>query len=68
MSLFYISHDDENDVRRCRESQQLGRPLTITGIDIYGKVAAFTDVVASVAHDEMRKPGRRYSVTILNDW
>jgi hypothetical protein len=67
MSVFYISYDDENDVRKCRESQQDGRPLTITGIDIYGKLAAFTGVVVSVAHDEMRKPGRRYSVTILND-
>jgi hypothetical protein len=65
MPLFYISNDDENDVRRCHESRVEGRPITITGIDISGKVAAFTGIVQSVAHDAMRKAGRRYSVTIL---
>ena len=63
--IFYIGNDDENDVRRCHESRVEGRPITITGIDISGKVAPFTGIVQAVAHDAMRKAGRRYSVTIL---
>ena len=42
MPLFYISEDNENDVQRCQESRLEGRPITITAIDIDGKVAAFT--------------------------
>ena len=67
MPLFYISEDNENDVQRCQESRLEGRPITITAIDIDGKIAAFTGVVQSVAHDGTRKPGRRFSVTILPD-
>jgi hypothetical protein len=67
MPLFYISHDNEQDVRRCHESRSEGRPIVITGIGIDGKVAAFTGIVQSVAHDAMRKAGRRYSVTILDE-
>jgi hypothetical protein len=65
MPLFYIVDDNENDVRRCRESRSEGCQITIAGIDISGKVATFTGIVQSVAHDAIRKPGRRYSVTIL---
>ena len=67
MPLFYISEDNENDVQRCQESRLEGRPITITATDIDGKIAAFTGVVQSVAHDGTRKPGRRFSVTILPD-
>jgi hypothetical protein len=62
MPLFYISHDNEKDVRRCHESRLEGRPVVITGIGIDGKVGAFTGVVQSVAHDPMWAEGRRYSV------
>jgi hypothetical protein len=65
MPLFYISDDNENDARRCHESRREGVPITITGIGIDGKAATFTGVVQSVADDTARKPGRRYSVTII---
>jgi hypothetical protein len=65
--VFYISNDNENDVIRCRESLAEGHSIVITGIGIDGKVGAFTGVVQSVAHNAMQKPGRRYSVTILDD-
>jgi len=67
MSQFYISNDDENDVRRCNESLAFRQSITITGLNMNGQVAGFTGVVQSVAHDAKRDVGRRYKVTILDE-
>jgi hypothetical protein len=66
MPQFYISNDNENDVRRCTESLTGRRPITITGLNLDGQVAAFTGVVQSVDLDAVRDKGRRYQVTILD--
>jgi streptomycin 6-kinase len=62
-----FSNDDEKDVRRCNESLSERRSITITGLNMDGNVAAFTGVVQSVVHDEMRDKGRRYKITILDE-
>jgi hypothetical protein len=67
MPQFYISNDNENDVRRCNESLAFRQLITITGLNMDGQVAAFTGVVQSVAQDAMRDKGRRYQVTILGN-
>ena len=68
MPQFYISNDNENDVRRCNKSLVVSRrPITITGLNMDGQVTALTGVVQSVEHDAMRDKGRRYRVTILDE-
>ena len=67
MSQFYISNDNENDVRRCNESLTGRRSITITGLNMDGQVGAFTGVVQSVEHDATRDKGRHYRVTILDN-
>jgi hypothetical protein len=66
MAQFYISNDDPSDVQRCNESIASRRPITITGLNMDGQVAAFTGVVQSIEQDAMREQGRHYRVTILD--
>jgi hypothetical protein len=67
MPQFYISNDDENDVRRCNESRAFRQSITITGLNMNGQVAAFSGFVQSVEHDAKRDGGRRYRVTIIDE-
>ncbi len=64
MSQFYISDDNENDVRRCNESRDDQVVITITGLTIDGHIKAFTGIVQSVEHDEVRDQGKRWRVTL----
>jgi len=67
MTQFYICNDSEHDVRRCRESRDTRRPITITGLTRDALVKAFSGVVQSVEHDLSRNPGTRLRVTIREE-
>jgi hypothetical protein len=65
MGQFYISNDNENDVRRCNESLRTTAPIVITGLTLEGlHLKAFQGIVQSIDGDPKRGWGKRYKVTI----
>ena len=65
MSQFYISCDNEDDAKRCRESIIETQPITITGSTIDRMhFKSFTGVVQSIDDDASRGSGKRFRVTI----
>lgn len=63
MNQFYIPRDDEESIRRCKDSQLDGKPITITGLTAEGQTTTYTGVVQSLVPDQ-RDPDRRWRVTI----
>jgi hypothetical protein len=65
MGQFYVP--DGESVKRCHESRQHQRSITISGVDATdGKVKPYTGVVQSVEDCSASAPlGRRWRVTML---
>ena len=62
MHLF-ISSDD--DVKRCRESLQFGKPLSIWGEDtLTGRVKSLTGVVLSIESRFTNASGERWLIKV----
>ena len=62
MSQFYVASEPEAD--RCRGSQ-IGRTIiTISGLNLKGKVQSFTGVVQSVDDDTKRHVQKRWRITM----
>jgi hypothetical protein len=67
MAQFYISHDSEDDAKRCRESVLSKQKILITGSTIDRQhFKSFEGVVQSMDEDASRGVGKRYKVTILD--
>jgi hypothetical protein len=68
MKRFYInSADPEADVRRCHESRDTQRRITISGEAETGGIEAFTGIVQAVEdRGESAPPEWRWRVTILD--
>lgn len=65
MAQFFIN--TEADRRRCDGSRDSRQPITISGLDQRGKIAAFTGVVQSVESGVERFPGYPWRVTIIEE-
>jgi polysaccharide pyruvyl transferase WcaK-like protein len=64
MSQFYIA--SEPDADRCRRSQISRTVITISGLNLKGKVQSFTGVVQSVDDDTKRHVQKRWRITMRN--
>jgi hypothetical protein len=62
MSQFYIA--SEPDADHCRASQISRTVLTISGLNLKGKVQFFTGVVQSVDDDTKRHVQKRWRITM----
>jgi hypothetical protein len=62
MSLFFIA--SESDADRCRDSQISRTVLTISGLNLKGKVQFFTGVVQSVDDDTKHHVQKRWRITM----
>ena len=64
MSRFYIA--SEPDADRCRRSQISRTVITISGLNLKGKVQSFTGVVQTVDDDTKRHVQKRWRITMRN--
>ena len=62
MSQFYIA--SEPDADRCRGSQISRTVITISGMNLKGKVQCFTGIVQSVDDDTKRHVQKRWRITM----
>lgn len=62
MSQFYIAN--EADADRCRESQITQAVLTVSGLNLKGKIQSFTGIVQSVDDDTKRHVQKRWRITM----
>ena len=64
MTFFYISNDNEKDIRRCHESRDHQDPITVTGLTVDGQIKDFTGIVQTVDLDPERPDGKQWRVII----
>ena len=65
--VFYVSKDDENDVRRCKESRDDRKPIAITGLTSEGREVVFAGVVQAVRHETKFEKGRWWRITMSDE-
>lgn len=58
---FYAQQKDED---RCAQSKGLVKPITITGLNLNGRIQIFTGVVLDVKDGDMTHPDYPLKVTI----
>jgi hypothetical protein len=62
MNEFYVG--SEADERRCRESQRVQNPITITGQTEEGCFQPFTGTVQTIDQARIRSPSKRWRITM----
>ena len=62
---FYIGADA--DLRRCRESRETGRPITITGTTEDRKLQTFTGIVQALEYVRRNPGDLSWHVTMRDD-
>jgi hypothetical protein len=63
---FYISNDNANDGRRCKESRHNRKTVAISGRTAEGQIKMFIGIVHSIEYDSEREQGKQWRVTLCD--